>query len=266
MSKSRLDQYLFDHGYAESREKAKAIIMSGAVFLNGRRVDKPGLMISDSDQPEVHGKPLKYVSRGGLKLEKALQVFPVDPSGMICIDCGASTGGFTDVLLQAGASRVYAVDVGYGQLAWKLRNDDRVINLERLNVRYLAEEQIPEKLDLAVMDVSFISIRLILPVVKEFLKPGADYICLIKPQFEAGREYVGKKGVVRDPAVHRQVIDTCLHTAKQLGYRIMGLDWSPIRGPEGNVEFLCWLKNEIGPDTVLDIDETVRMAHAFFKE
>ncbi len=266
MNKIRLDQYLVEHGYAESREKSKAIIMSGAVFLHGKRAEKPGMMLSDSDIPEIHGNPLKYVSRGGLKLEKALNVFPVSPAGKVCIDCGASTGGFTDVLLRAGANRVYAVDVGYGQLAWKIRNDERVINLERVNLRYLTKEHVPELLDLAVMDVSFISIRLILPVVKQFLKTGADYICLIKPQFEAGREFVGKKGVVRDSDVHCQVIESCLHSAKECGYRLMGLNWSPVRGPEGNIEFLCYLKNEDGLDYAIDIEETVRAAHDYFEQ
>ena len=259
--KIRLDQRVFELGFAESREKAKAIVMSGAVYLDGQKADKPGMAVPADCVPEVRGETLKYVSRGGLKLEKALRVFPVSPEGKTCIDCGASTGGFTDVLLQNGAARVYSVDVGYGQLAWKLRQDPRVINLERCNLRYLTEEQVPEPLDLAVMDVSFISIRLILPVVRNFLKPGADYICLIKPQFEAGREQVGKKGVVRDAAVHRSVIETCLQSAREAGYSVMGLDWSPIRGPEGNIEFLAWLRNEAQTEPELDIAAVVEEAH-----
>ena len=261
MSKTRLDQRVFDLGLAESREKAKAIIMSGAVYLNGQKADKPGMSVPADCLPEVRGETLKYVSRGGLKLEKALRVFPVDVSKKTCIDCGASTGGFTDVLLQNGAGRVYSVDVGYGQLAWKLRQDPRVVNLERCNLRYLTAEQVPEPLDIAVMDVSFISIRLILPVIRQFLKPGADYICLIKPQFEAGREQVGKKGVVRDAAVHRSVIETCLNAAREAGYSVMGLDWSPIRGPEGNIEFLTWLVNAQREEPVLDISAVVEAAH-----
>ncbi len=261
MSGIRLDQLLVQTGMAESREKAKALIMSGSVFLDGRRMDKPGMTVSAACKPELRGTPLRYVSRGGLKLEKALSVFPVNPEDKVCLDCGASTGGFTDVLLQNGAKRVYSVDVGYGQLAWKLRQDPRVINLERTNLRYLKAEQIPERIDLAVMDVSFISIRLILPVVKQFLKPNADFICLIKPQFEAGREEVGKKGVVRDAAVHKTVIDNCMASARAAGYSVLGLDFSPIRGPEGNIEFLCYLKNALisAPDP--DTSAVVAAAH-----
>lgn len=255
MEKIRLDQLLLEQGYETSRERAKALVMSGEVFLNGRRADKPGLQVTRDAEPEVRGKALPYVSRGGLKLEKALKVFTVDPAGKTCIDCGASTGGFTDVLLQNGAEKVYAVDVGYGQLAWKLRQDPRVVNIERCNLRYLTEEQIPEMLDLAVMDVSFISIRLILPCVRPFLRENADFICLIKPQFEAGREQVGKKGIVRDPSVHAGVIRLCLDAAVRDGYSVAGLDYSPIRGADGNIEFLCHLKNtettESVPDSVI---------------
>ena len=243
MDKIRLDQLLVELGYAESRGRAKAIVMSGDVFLAGRRADKPGLAVSRETVPEVRATPLKYVSRGGLKLEKALQVFDVSPAGKVCMDCGASTGGFTDVMLQNNAARVYAVDVGYGQLAWKLRQDPRVISHERTNLRYLTDSHIPEPIAFAAMDVSFISTRLILPVIRKFLLPEADFICLIKPQFEAGREQVGKKGVIRDPHVHESVIKTCLNAALESGYSIHGLDYSPIRGPEGNIEFLCHLKN-----------------------
>ena len=261
MKKVRLDQLVFDLGFTDSRERAKTTIMSGNVFVNGQRVDKPGTAVDPEAKIEVHGDALPFVSRGGFKLDKALKVFSVDPEGKLCIDCGASTGGFSVVLLQHGAARVYAVDVGYGQLAWKLRSDERVVNLERCNLRYISKEQIPEPLDLAVMDVSFISIRLVLPAVVQLLKPGADLICLIKPQFEAGREEVGKKGVVRDPNIHRQVIEACLSSARDCGYCVMGLDYSPIRGPEGNIEFLCWLKNTNAEEPQLDIEAVVDAAH-----
>ena len=224
MKKVRLDQLIYDRGYTDSRERAKTTIMSGLVFVNGQRVDKPGTAVDPEAALEVRGEAIPFVSRGGFKLDKALNVFPVDPAGKLCIDCGASTGGFTDVLLQHGAAKVYAVDVGYGQLAWKLRCDERVVNLERCNLRYVTRDQIPELLDLAVMDVSFISIRLVLPAIKELLKPDADIICLIKPQFEAGREEVGKKGVVRDEAVHRQVVREILAFAPTVGLSVLGLD------------------------------------------
>ena len=259
--KVRLDLLVQQRGLAESRERAKAVIMSGSVFVNGRRADKPGMTVPADCELEVHGSALRYVSRGGLKLEKALKVFPVSAAGKHCIDCGASTGGFTDVLLQNGAEKVYAVDVGYGQLAWKLRQDSRVVNLERCNLRYLTREQVPELLDLAVMDVSFISIRLLFPVVRSFLKEGGDFICLIKPQFEAGREQVGKKGVVRDPDVHERVIADCLQAAEAEGFTVSGLDFSPIRGPEGNIEFLCYLTNGEAPGICPDIAAVVKAAH-----
>lgn len=259
--KIRLDQLLVQQGLAESREKARAVIMSGEVFVNGQRLDKPGTNVPQDSVPELRGTSLRYVSRGGLKLEKALQVFPIDPAGRICLDCGASTGGFTDVLLQNGAAKVYSVDVGYGQLAWKLRQDPRVVNIERTNLRYLSREQVPESISLAVMDVSFISIRLILPAVKPFLEDGADFICLIKPQFEAGRSQVGKKGVVRDPAVHERVIEECLESAVNDGYTVHGLDYSPIRGPEGNIEFLCYLKNGGLPGSYPAPAEVTAAAH-----
>ncbi len=242
MKKVRLDQLLTEKGLVPSRERAKTTIMEGNVFVDGQRVDKPGTAVDPEKMIEIRGEALPFVSRGGRKLEKALKVFPVDPQGMLCIDCGASTGGFTDVLLQNGAKKVYAVDVGYGQLAWKLRTDERVVNMERTNLRYVTPEQIPETLDLAVMDVSFISIRLVLPAVRELLKPDGDVICLIKPQFEAGREHVGKKGVVRDAAVHRAVLESFIDFFPEAGFTLMGLDHSPIRGPEGNIEFLAWLK------------------------
>ena len=261
MKKIRLDQLVFDLGLAESRERAKTTVMSGLVYVNGQKADKPGMPVDPSAKIEVRGDALPFVSRGGFKLDKALKVFPVDPAGKLCIDCGASTGGFTDVLLQHGAAKVYAVDVGYGQLAWKLRNDPRVVNLERTNLRYITAEQIPEALDLAVMDVSFISIRLILPAVRQLLKPGADTICLIKPQFEAGREEVGKKGVVRDPAVHEEVIRGILAFAPTLGFSVMGLDFSPVKGPEGNIEYICHLKNGSFEAPPMDVSAVVKASH-----
>ena len=261
MKKIRLDQLVFDRGFTESRERAKTTVMSGHVFVNGQRADKPGMPVAEDAVVEVRGDALPFVSRGGYKLDKALKVFPVDPAGKVSIDCGASTGGFTDVLLQHGAAKVYAVDVGYGQLAWKLRSDERVVNLERTNLRYVTEEQIPEKLDLAVMDVSFISIRLVLPAVKALLKPDADYICLIKPQFEAGRDEVGKKGVVRDEKVHREVVQGILDFVPTIGMSAVGLDYSPIKGPEGNIEYICHLVNTPGLDRAIDVAAIVARSH-----
>lgn len=264
MKKVRLDQLLVDMGLAQSRERAKITIMEGNVFVDGQRVDKPGTAVDPEKRIEVRGEALPYVSRGGKKLEKALQVFPVDPAGKICIDCGASTGGFTDVLLQNGAEKVYAVDVGYGQLAWKLRTDERVVNMERTNLRYVTREQIPEMLDLAVMDVSFISIRLVLPAVRELLKPEGEVVCLIKPQFEAGRENVGKKGVVRDEAVHLAVLEQFMEFFPAAGFTLMGLDFSPIRGPEGNIEYLAWLKKGVHEARIPDAAAVVAASHKEF--
>lgn len=261
MKKVRLDQLVYEFGFTDSRERAKTTVMSGLVFVNGQRADKPGMPVAPDAKIEVHGDALPFVSRGGFKLDKALKVFPVDPSGKVCIDCGASTGGFTDVLLQHGAAKVYAVDVGYGQLAWKLRNDERVVNLERTNLRYVTSEQIPELMDLAVMDVSFISIKLVLPAVKALLKPDADLICLIKPQFEAGREEVGKKGVVRDRAVHEHVIHSILDFASEIGLTVMGLDFSPIKGPEGNIEYICHMKNRVSEAVSINVEAVVTASH-----
>lgn len=261
MAKKRLDQLVFERGLAESRERAKTTIMAGQVFVNGQRSDKPGTPVPEDAKIEIHGETMPFVSRGGYKLDKALKVFPVDPAGSHCIDCGASTGGFTDVLLQHGASLVYAVDVGYGQLAWKLREDNRVVCMERTNVRYISGEQIPELLDIAVMDVSFISIKLILPALKGILKPDADIICLIKPQFEAGKDKVGKKGVVRDIGVHREVVRDILDFCRENQLSCQGLDYSPIRGPEGNIEFLLWLKNSDNNALEPDVDAVVDAAH-----
>lgn len=264
MKKIRLDQLVFERGFTDSRERARTTVMSGLVFVNGQRMDKPGTAVSPDVEIEVRGEAIPFVSRGGFKLDKALKVFPVNPEGLVCIDCGASTGGFTDVLLQHGAARVYAVDVGYGQLAWKLRNDARVINLERTNLRYVTEEQIPEKLDLAVMDVSFISVRLVMPAVKALLKEEAGFVCLIKPQFEAGREEVGKKGVVRDAEVHREVIETVLSFARETGWSVLGLDYSPIRGPEGNIEYICYMKNGPSDEPDIDVKAVVDASHEAF--
>lgn len=261
MKKVRLDQLVYDLGFTESRERAKTTVMSGLVFVNGQRADKPGMPVSPDAAVEVRGQALPFVSRGGYKLDKALKVFPVNPEGLTCIDCGASTGGFTDVLLQHGAHKVYAVDVGYGQLAWKLRNDERVINLERTNLRYVDRDMIPELLDLAVMDVSFISIKLVLPAVRSLLKDGADLICLIKPQFEAGRDEVGKKGVVRDSAVHKEVIRSILDFAPDAGLSVLGLDFSPIKGPEGNIEYICHMKNGTFDPVEIDVDAVVEASH-----
>lgn len=266
MKKVRLDQLLVDLGLAQSRERAKISIMEGNVFVDGQRIDKPGTPIDPERDIVLRGDPLKYVSRGGLKLEKALNVFSVNPYGLTCIDCGASTGGFTDVLLQNGARKVYAVDVGYGQLAWKLRTDPRVVNMERTNIRYITADNISEPLDLGVCDVSFISLKLILPVVYKFLKDGADMICLIKPQFEAGREKVGKKGVVRDPNVHLEVLNNFVDFFSDSGFSLLGLDYSPIRGPEGNIEYLAWLRKGRLPASQIDTDTLVKVSHARFKE
>lgn len=261
MKKIRLDQLVFDLGLTESREKAKTTIMSGLVFVDGQRADKPGMQVAPDASVEVKGSALPYVSRGGFKLEKALKVFPINPAGKICMDCGASTGGFTDVLLKNGAARVYSIDVGYGQLAWSLRQDERVVNMERTNIRYISSEQVPEPIDIAVMDLSFISIKLVLPAVCALLKEGADIMCLIKPQFEAGREDVGKKGVVRDKAVHLSVIESVLQFAASAGLTVIGLDYSPIKGPEGNREYLCYMKKGSFDAPEIDARAVVEASH-----
>lgn len=247
--KKRLDLYLVEKGFTESREKAKALIMSGIVYVNDQKELKAGRDIKSDDVVEVRGSTLKYVSRGGLKLEKAMQEFPIDLTDCICMDIGASTGGFTDCMLQNGAKKVYSIDVGYGQLAWKLRSDERVVNLERTNFRYVTEEQIPEEIDFASVDVSFISLKIILPVMYERLKMNGEAVCLIKPQFEAGREKVGKKGVVRDVNVHIEVIERIVEYASQQKFKVSGLSFSPVKGPEGNIEYLIYLKktDEITP-------------------
>ncbi|NLA87756.1 MAG: TlyA family RNA methyltransferase [Clostridiales bacterium] len=261
MSRTRLDVRLCEDGLFDSRERAKAAVMSGVVYVNGNRELKPGAPVTENSAIEVRGSTLKYVSRGGLKLEKALDVFGVSPEGKICIDCGASTGGFTDCLLKRGALRVYAVDVGYGQLAWSIRTDPRVVTLERTNIRYLTSEQVPEKLQLAVIDVSFISLSLVLPAVKTLLCGDADVICLIKPQFEAGREKVGKKGVVRDAETHMDVLRSFMEHAEKLGFYVKNMSFSPIKGPEGNIEFLGLLSLN-GESVLMDIEKIVSDAHS----
>lgn len=240
--KQRLDVILVNKGYAQSREKAKAIIMSGNVFVKGQREDKAGSTFEEEGiDLLVKENPLKYVSRGGLKLEKAMAQFPIDLKECICMDIGASTGGFTDCMLQNGAVKVYAIDVGHGQLAWKLRNDERVVCMEKTNFRYVTNEQVPDEIDFASADVSFISLDKILPAAYPLLKDGGKMACLIKPQFEAGREKVGKKGVVRDPKVHEEVIVKVIDCAIETGFSPQGLTFSPIKGPEGNIEYLIYL-------------------------
>jgi len=255
--KERLDVILVEQGYAPSREKAKAIIMAGNVFVNDQREDKAGSMFDTAKlKLEVRGAAPKYVSRGGLKLEKAMQVWGFDLHGKICMDIGASTGGFTDCMLQNGAVKVYSVDVGHGQLAWKLRNDERVVCMEQTNFRYLTKADISDDLDFASVDVSFISLTKILIPARNLLKAGGQMVCLIKPQFEAGREKVGKNGVVRDPDTHREVICRILDYADMIGFTVLGLDYSPIKGPEGNIEYLLRIKKEQEPnDDVLELGE-----------
>lgn len=243
--KIRLDVAVFERGYAPSREKAKAIIMAGQVYVNNQKVDKAGTEIKEDDVLEVRGNTLKYVSRGGLKLEKAMQEFPIDLNGKICMDVGASTGGFTDCMLMNGAVKVYSVDVGYGQLAWKLRCDERVVNLERTNFRYVTDEQIKDKIQFSSVDVSFISLKHILPNLNKLLSDNGQAVCLIKPQFEAGKDKVGKKGVVREKSVHLEVVNHVISMAIENGFSVCGLQFSPIKGPEGNIEYLIYLcKNE----------------------
>ena len=260
-NKKRLDVLLTDLGYADSRSKAQAIIMSGLVYVDGQKADKPGISYEETVSIEVRGAVCPYVSRGGLKLEKALRDFGVKPEGFVCSDSGASTGGFTDCLLQQGASKVFAIDVGYGQLDWKIRSDPRVVVMERTNIRYVTPEQLGEPLDLSVVDVSFISLKIVLPAIKALLKPTGQVLCLIEPQFEAGKEKVGKKGVVRDPQTHQEVLDQFVALAHELEFRILGLTFSPVKGPEGNIEFLGHLSladcAEICPDTA----QVVRQAH-----
>lgn len=251
--KKRLDILVYEKGFAESREKAKAIIMSGLVYVNNQKADKCGSTYDEDAPLEVRGPALRFVSRGGLKLEKALSVFPLNLEGATAIDIGASTGGFTDCMLQNGASKVYAVDVGYGQLAWKLRCDERVVNMERTNFRKVTKEDIPEEIDFFSVDVSFISLKIILPVARELLKAQGEGVCLIKPQFEAGREKVGKKGVVRDKKVHAEVIESIRDFCLEAGYDVLGLDFSPVKGPEGNIEYLIHIRRSENPQLLCDV-------------
>ncbi len=260
--KTRLDMYLTEHGLVSSREKARAVIMAGEVYVNEQKADKAGQMVSETDAVEVRADSLRYVSRGGLKLEKAMTAFPISLQGAVCMDIGASTGGFTDCMLQNGAAKVYAIDVGYGQLAWSLRTDDRVVNLERTNIRYVTEKEVPENPDFASIDVSFISLRLVLPVAFERLREGGEVVCLIKPQFEAGREKVGKGGVVRDKETHREVIENVITFAKEMGFAVLGLEFSPVKGPKGNIEYLLFLKKGDSESIEAPINETVDRAHA----
>lgn len=258
--KQRLDVILVNKGYASSRDKAKAIIMSGNVFVKGQREDKAGATFEEEGiDLLVKGNPLKYVSRGGLKLEKALKEFPITLDGCTCMDIGASTGGFTDCMLQNGAAKVYAVDVGHGQLDWKLRNDERVVCMEKTNFRYMQPDDIEDRLDFASCDVSFISLTLILPPAYELLKDGAYMVCLIKPQFEAGREKVGKKGVVRDREVHEEVVRKIVYFSRETGFKTCGLTFSPIRGPEGNIEYLLYLKKGTADGTDISDEDIVRV-------
>ena len=243
MKKERLDVLMVQRNLAESREKAKALIISGIVYVNGQKEDKAGTSFEETVQIEVRGSTLKYVSRGGLKLEKAMSRFGVQLAGKVCMDVGASTGGFTDCMLQNGAVKVYAVDVGHGQLAWKLRNDDRVICMEKTNIRYVTPEDIGDRIEFSSIDVSFISLTKVLGPVKQLLTDNGQVVCLIKPQFEAGREKVGKKGVVREKSVHLEVIEMVSDYARSIGFGILGLEFSPIKGPEGNIEYLLYLQN-----------------------
>lgn len=263
VEKKRLDLLVYENGYAQSREKAKAIIMSGIVYIDNQKADKPGVTYPVTAKLEVRGKTPKYVSRGGLKLEKAMVSFPITLEGKTTMDIGASTGGFTDCMLQNGAVKVYSVDVGYGQLDWKLRNDERVVNLERTNVRYITEEQVPDKIDFFSVDVSFISLKLVLPPARNLMSENAEAVCLIKPQFEAGRENVGKKGVVRDPKVHCDVVNSIVDFCINNGFDVLGLDFSPIKGPEGNIEYLIHIKKSETPKLTLNItpEELVKKSH-----
>lgn len=262
--KKRLDVLLVEKGFFESREKAKAVIMSGCVYVNNQKADKAGANFDENAAVEVRDNKMRYVSRGGYKLEKAMQVFPITLDGKITMDIGASTGGFTDCMLQNGAKKVYAVDVGYGQLAWKLRNDERVVNLERTNMRYVTAEQVPEKIDFFSVDVAFISLQLILPAARGVCADTAEGVCLIKPQFEAGRENVGKNGVVRDKKVHIAVVEEIIGFCLGNGFSVLGLDFSPIKGPQGNIEYLLYIKRSDEPQNTMTATaaEVVEASHA----
>ena len=262
--KIRLDQYLVQHGLIQSRERAKALIMSGVVFVNEQKVDKAGEMIKEDAKVEVRGHDIGYVSRGGLKLEKAMKCFPLTPKGKVCMDIGASTGGFTDCMLQNGAVKVYAVDVGYGQLAWSLRTDERVVNMERTNIRNVTLDQLAEPIEFFSVDVSFISLHHIFPVAQAITTPDAMGVCLVKPQFEAGREQVGKKGIVRDPKVHCQVIENVITYGRENGLYSHGLTWSPVTGAKGNIEYLLYMKKQLPQEEISEdaIKALVADSHA----
>lgn len=261
MAKKRLDVLLCEQGYFESRERAKAVIMAGEVFVNGQRADKPGTAFAEDVSLEVRGETLKYVSRGGLKLERALDFFGVSPEGKVCIDCGASTGGFTDCMLQRGARKVYSVDVGYGQLAWSLRSDERVVVMERTNVRYITPDMFPDRPEFGTIDVSFISLSLVLPALRKVICDNSEVCCLIKPQFEAGKDKVGKKGVVREKETHIEVLEHFLGNAAEAGFSVRGVTWSPIKGPEGNIEFLGHLFASDEAPAKIDLQAVVDEAH-----
>ncbi len=261
----RLDQYIHQQGLTPSRERARALIMAGLVYINNEKADKAGTNVPEGAAVEIRGKDLAYVSRGGLKLEKAMESFPIQLEGTVCMDIGASTGGFTDCMLQNGAQKVYAVDVGYGQLAWKLRCDERVVVMERTNIRHVTKEQVPEPLDFFSVDVSFISIKLVLPVMEKLAAENAKAVCLVKPQFEAGREKVGKKGVVREAETHREVLEKAVGYALENGFSVEGVAYSPIKGPEGNIEFLLFCVKAEQPECKInlvdDIENVVQEAH-----
>ena len=259
--KERLDVLLTQRGLCDSRSRAQALIMSGEVYVDGQKCDKAGTPVEVEARIEVRSNPCPYVSRGGLKLEKALRDFGVDPTGYVCSDSGASTGGFTDCLLQKGAKKVFAIDVGYGQLAWSIRTDERVVCMERTNIRYVTPEDLGEPLDLSVVDVSFISLKIVLPAIKALLKPTGQVLCLIKPQFEAGKDKVGKKGVVRDPAVHEEVLENFLSLAQELQFTVRNLTFSPVKGPEGNIEFLGHLSMLPDGGIQPDVKALVAAAH-----
>lgn len=264
--KKRLDVLMVERGLAESREKAKAVIMSGIVYVDGSREDKAGTAFEETVGIEVRGNTLRYVSRGGLKLEKAMDCFGVTLDGKVAMDVGASTGGFTDCMLQNGAVKVYAVDVGHGQLAWKLRNDERVVCMEKTNIRYVTPEDIQDRVEFASIDVSFISLTKVLPVVKELLTDDGEVVCLIKPQFEAGREKVGKKGVVRELSTHIEVIGMIVDYARSIGFRTRHLDYSPIKGPEGNIEYLLHItKDDTADNADFDVSAIAAMSHEMLK-
>ncbi len=264
-SKKRLDVAMVERGLAESRQKAQAVIMAGQVFVDGQRVDKAGAPVTEARAIEVRGRALPYVSRGGLKLEKAMQLWPIALNGAVCADIGASTGGFTDCMLQNGAQKVYAVDVGYNQLDYRLRTHPQVVCMERTNARYLTQEQIPDPLDFFSVDVSFISLNLILPALRPLMKETGEGVCLVKPQFEAGKDKVGKKGVVRDPEVHLEVLEHFLEHAAHAGFSVKDITFSPIRGPEGNIEYLGYLSVRQGEEYSGDLSALVAASHGELK-